>query len=169
MCVGSARWWHQCLLGSSIAHQGRSVSLAPTNRVLVVVPTRGKQLSHQWQAVGGVHTPESNAKTAPYAKLWVLATSILRLPISRPLYRQTNMSGKKGLVLKSKAPLIPLSWYLISIKLSKWWRQRGGWILALGEKLGMRRKVFEDAFKPSFWDTKKRATSVAKTETTLLN
>ena len=87
--------------GSSIAHQGRSVSLAPTNRVLVLVPTRGKHLGAVVTPVASSRsTPESNAKTAPYAKLLVLATSILRLPISRPLYRQTNMSGKKGLVLK---------------------------------------------------------------------
>ena len=108
---GSARWWHQCLSGSSIPHQGRSVSLAPTNRVLLVVPTRGKHSGAVVTPVASSRrsTQVASAKTAPYAKLWVLATSILRLPISRPLYRQTNMSGKKGLVLKSKAPLIPLS------------------------------------------------------------
>ena len=48
--------------GSSIAHQGRSVSLAPTNRVLLVVPTRGKHS-------GAVVTPVASSRRSTYTRV----------------------------------------------------------------------------------------------------
>ena len=59
MCVGSARWWHQWILN---CHQGRSVSLAPTNRVLVLVPTRRKHS-------GAVVTPVASSRRSTYTRV----------------------------------------------------------------------------------------------------